>query len=340
MKHSRAVVLVLAAFVLFGCAPATSATTTPPSSTPSPTPIATQARETGLVAPARPFGGDCAAVMSTSEASAVLGEAAVADTQVEFFAPEVAAELHGGLYCRWVSADPSSSMIAFVVLPADAVSYDPASRCEVEGYDDRGPNCVIEAVVNGTRVSGRLTKFNVQALEPLDAALATFMALFDEKANASTPAPVPIPALGAWAHPVDCQAVVATGDVSAVSGLGAAAVGMRFPFGGHRYAFLAEDALENGDATFPYCWIDGEAADVTFVALGGGRWLESTVAATGTPFVIDGYESAYATPGQEGLTKVDIFHGPNWLHFQIRHTSNAKALADALFAGLNATAAS
>ena len=59
----------------------------------------------------------------------------------------------------------------------------------------------------------------------------------------------------------------------------------------------------------------------------------------GSRFAIEGYESAYTSPGQLGLTKVDIFDGSNWLHFQIRYTGNAKSLADALFAALNTTAA-
>lgn len=342
MKVPRALVVVAVAVVaLTGCQ---GVTTESPLDTPTlssePTPSATQARETGLVAPARPFGGDCGVLMTDAEATSILGTPAVLRSgNAETFAPEVAVELHGGLRCHWVPEDGSfSSSVSVVLLPAGAVSYEAPSGCRPADEEVMGPRCVVEAIVNGTRVSGGVY-IDSEPIENVSAATAAFLALFDERASAANPAPTPIPAIGAWAHPVDCAAVVATGDVSAVPGLGSAAVGTRFPFGGHDYAAPAADALERGSAEFPYCWIDGEAADLTFVAMGGGRWLESTVAAAGTPFAIEGYESAYVSPGQEGLTKVDIFHGPNWLHFQIAHTSNAKALADALFAGLNATAA-
>ena len=341
MKIVRSLVVVAAlAAALSGCQNPGQAPIGEPPSLVEPTPTATQARETGLVAPARPFGGDCTALMSDSEATAILGTAVELRTaSSQDYAPEVTIELHAGFRCRWDSADGSfSTGVSVAILPADAASYEPPSGCRPEDEEMIGPRCAVEAVVNGSRVSGTLYAES-KSIEQVESATAAFLSLFEERANAATPAPVPLPAIGAWALPVDCAAVVAAGDVSAVPGLGAAAVGMRFPFGGHDYAFAAADALENGSAEFPYCWIDGEAADVTFVAMGGGRWLESTVAAGGTPFAIEGYESAYLTPGQENLTKVDIFHGPNWLHFQIVHTSNAKSLADALFAGLNVTAA-
>ena len=342
MKILRGLVVVaVMSAALSGCQSPAAAPNVEPPSAPEPTPTATQARETGLVAPARPFGGDCAAVMSVDEASDVLGQQAVVYTPGETYAPEVTAELHAGFGCRWVPADGSYASTVWVVfLPADAVSYEPPTGCLPADEMYSAPRCAVEAVVNGIRVSGVIW-VSSDSMQPATSATASFLAIFKERAEGATPVPVPLPAVGAWANPVECQDVVAAADFSGVPGLGASAVGIPFPFGGDVTILLpAEVALEDGDPNFPYCWIDGEAADVTFVAMGGGRWLESTVAATGTPFAIEGYESAYVTPGQENLTKVDIFHGPNWLHFQIVHTSNAKALADALFAGLNATAVS
>lgn len=341
MKIARTLVL-LAALVLSGCAsaPAGPASESGPSTVPTAPAGQAQQRETGLTPPLRPFGGDCTALLSEAEASELLGTPAVTNVALPSFAPEVSAELHAGLRCRWVSADGSfASSLSVVMLPADAVSYTAPSGCEPAGEEYSAPRCVIEAEVNGTRVSGSVW-ITSDTTAPASAAATAFLSIFTDRANAAVPAPVPLPAVGAWAHPVDCEAVVSAGDVSSVPGLGAASVGMRFPFGGHPYATPAETALEPGGAEFPYCWIDGESADITFVAMGGGRWLESTAMTGATPITVDGYESAYSSPGQEGLTNVDIFDGPNWLHFKIRYLSNAKVFADALFAGLDATAAS
>lgn len=343
MRPSRLLpAAALLLLVVGACAPLEGAAA-PGSAAPTATPTAVveQQRETGLVAPARPLGGDCANLLTVDEAGSFLGGAAVLSTGRESFAPNAAVELHGGLSCDWSLADGTyAASISVVLLAADAASFDSPTECIAESEEIITPTCPIEATVNGTRVSGWMYASPPASVQTVQSAVTGILALFEERANANPPAPVPLPALGAWAHPVDCAAVVAAGDLSSVSGIGASAVGMPFPFGGHAELNVAKVAVQGTNSPFPYCWIEGEAAEVTFVASGGGRWLESTVSATGTPFAIDGYESAYTTPGQDGLTKVDIFDGPNWLHFQIKFTSNAKPLADALFAGLDATAAS
>ena len=70
MPHGLAVAVLM--FALAGCATAEPAPPGAPG-TSSPTPTATQARETGLTAPAQPFGGDCSALMSDAEASEIFG---------------------------------------------------------------------------------------------------------------------------------------------------------------------------------------------------------------------------------------------------------------------------
>jgi hypothetical protein len=280
--------------------------------------------------------------MSEEEAATIFGPTVVLrlSTGMPNIAPEVSVELHAGFGCTWSPADGTHSFgLSVVLLPAGVVAYDEPSGCAAEDPERIAPFCAVEATANGTRISG--TIYNESAtLDEVEGTRDSLLALFDQRAKAAEPAPVPIPAVGAWAHPVDCAAVVAAGDFSAVPGLGAASTGVDFPFGSHDYAIAAVDAIENGSAEFPWCWIEGENAQVLFVASGGGRWLEDVVGATAEPFVIEGYDSAYVSPGADGLTKVDIFDGPNWLHFQIMHVANAKPLADALFAALSTTAAS
>lgn len=316
--------LVLATALMLGGCTAAQPPVTPTETENAGSEVVEQARETGLVAPALPFGGDCAALMSDSEVSELFGAPlALSPVSYDSYAPNYAVELHAGLRCRWAGADGVySTGVSMVILPEGTVSYDPPSGCVAEDVDLIAPYCALDATANGTTLSGSVWS-EPATVESLQTASAAFLALFEERAAASTPAPIPLPAVGAWAKPTDCAAVVAAGDVSGVPGLGAGAVGMEFPFGGHPNTNAAESALVGSNTPFPYCWIDGESADVLFVASGGGRWLESQVTVGATPFTIEGYESAYTSPGQEGLTKVDVFDGPNWLHFQVRYTTNA-----------------
>jgi hypothetical protein len=340
MKIARTFLITAAAvMVLAGCGLGAVDAPSPltPGEVVSPTPTPTQVRETGLTPPARPFDGDCANLLTEAEASSLLGESA---TLYPFEGPQLDATvaLHAGVWCFWVAADRDGSVgLDVVLLPEQAVSYDIQHGCEPAGEMYGSARCAVEAVANGTRISGSLWD-STNAVDTTAVTRDAFVDLFTERANAATPAPVPIPAIGAWALPVDCASVVAAGDFSAVPGLGASSTGDHT--GGTDVLPPAAEMALWGGLGMPYCEVRGEAANVLFVGSGGGRWLESSVAETTTPFAIEGYESAYVSPGQDGLTKVDIFDGPNWLHFEIRYTKNAKALADALFAALNTTAAS
>jgi hypothetical protein len=339
MRSVGAVVVAVAVAALAGCALLPVADDATPDVVPtlSPTPTATQARETGLVAAARPFGGDCANLLTEAEASSLLGESAIL-YPVEGPPLDTTVALHGGVSCFWIAADRDGTVgLDVVLLPEQPVSYDVEHGCEPSGEMYGSARCAVEAVTNGTRISGSLWDSS-DSVDTNEVTRDAFLELFTERANAATPAPVPVPAIRAWALPVDCASVVAAGDFSGVSGLGASSTGGQTG-GTDVLPPAAEMDLWGGFGT-PYCEVNGEAANVLFVASGGGRWLESSVAAAGTPFVIEGYESAYASPGWDGLTNVDVFDGPNRLHFEIRYMSNAKALADALFAALNTTAAS
>lgn len=320
--------------------PTTDRETDRPGAEPSPSSTAiSQARETGLIAPARPFDGDCANLLTDAEASTILGSPSAAFVPSFDWAPEYIVELNAGAHCQWSPVDGSfSASIKVVLLPAGAVDYDAPANCEPGGEFAQylGAVCPIEATVNEIRVSGAVWGGGNE-VGPATTMRDAFIDIFTPRASAGASPPVPLPAIGAWALPVDCAAVVAAGDFSAVPGLGAVSTGGHA--GGTDVPFAPAETALWGGLGMPFCGVTGESVEVIFVASGGGRWMESAVAATGTPFVIDGYESAFVTPGQVGLTKVDIFQGPNWLHFQIRHTGNAKAMADALFAALATTAA-
>jgi hypothetical protein len=342
VKISRTLVGAIAiAVLLAGC---TEASESPGASvTPAPTPVATQERETGLTAPAQPFGGDCAALMSDAEASEILGADAhlvQSPFSVSYGGPRVTVELHGGIRCGWSTIDRNLSLgISSVLLPADAVGYQPSAECQVDN-PELAPSCPTESVVNGTRLSGSAYADSRSAAQSVAAA---FLALFTERANAVDLAPALLPAIGAWALPVNCESVVAAGDFSAVPGLEGGSRG-DFGLGNDSEAArsVAEQALDSFYGT-PYCIVSASDASVSvgFVASGGGRWLESEVAAIATPMALDGYESAYQSPmvDDSTLTNIEVFDGPNYLHFTVRYVKNAKPFADALFAALDTTAA-
>jgi hypothetical protein len=158
--------------------------------------------------------------------------------------------------------------------------------------------------------------------------------------NPSDPsAPLPVPAVGAWAYPVDCASIVADADLSGVPGLGERAVG-RQTGGNDAFYPEAESALW-GEFTPPLCGVDGEDATIEFDARGGSRWMEGEVSATwgASPLVLSGIDKAFSIPDKYGYTDVEVFDGPNWLSFRVKHLKNAEPIATALVAALDKTGA-
>ena len=159
MKMAHALVVpVLVAVAFSGCTTETTdSSVKEPSGAglPTPTPTATQARETGLVAPARVFGGDCANLVTDAEVRQLLGVSDVALYAWDF-APEMTAELYGGVHCQWNSVPVGLAGLDIAALPADAVSYDEPGTCPIQNEEFIGPACTLEKVVNGIRLSGAL----------------------------------------------------------------------------------------------------------------------------------------------------------------------------------------
>jgi hypothetical protein len=321
-----------------------------PSSTPTPTasvpgPIPTQARETGLTKPAQVFGGDCAALFTNEELAEIFG-APITPRPVAaaFDYRPFAIEEHGGIRCGWFSADRDLS-ITVVALPEPSLGYLSPRGCDEIVGEMQVKICALETVAAGIRLSGMF-------LPKQDSGTATWLeeqsallSLFSERAKQAAAVPAPIPALGAWAYPIDCEAVVAAGDFSAVSGVGTAVIGTS-TFGQEGlYIPPAEVALWGG-FDWPVCEINGATPDgtgvhVDFEAYGGARWMESAIkASTGaTPTAVEGLDSVIATPAVDGYTKIDVFDGPNWLTFTVKPGQDAGQIATQLVAALKVTAA-
>lgn len=338
MRPAHVATALVVLLVVAGCqgqpTPTTSASL--PASSPAPSadePV--QERETGLIQPKQVFGGDCSLLFSTDEVSAAVGATMTVVPPADIFDNAgIIDEQNGGLRCAWKS-DPYS-VVDVLVLPAEAVSYDEPDTCG--SFTESGiPACTLEATANGIRMSGMVGRIDAPVVD-MEAAKQTLLALFTERATPANVAPVPIPAAGSWAFPVECESVVAAADLSGVPGLGADSTGYSGAGGSDAYYPPAVQALW-GPHGLPHCGIDGESVFLDFDASGGGRWKESELsAAPAVPLVAEAFDAAYAVPLSDGRFRIHAFNGPNWISFDVTFTKNAVPIATALIAALDATA--
>ncbi len=341
MKIARALTVTVALVALAGCAllPVAESPTpgVVPTLSPTPTPTPTQERETGLVAPAQVFGGDCEALFTVAELSDILGmtltgprKMSIADDHTPYV------EEHGGVFCSWTSTTFQGGVV-LVGLPEGAVDYAPPVGCDIQA-EGMGSGCTLESVKNGIRISGAVSRADNDRAA-VEAAQSALLELFAERAERAIVAPVPLPAVGAWAWPSNCDAIVAAADFSAVPGLGGSV--QSYSGGTDAYYPPAEIALL-GSYGPPICVVRSGDVSIDFTALGGARWAETEVATMpgATTLAVDGIDSVMLSPTNYGKTRVDAFDGPNWVTFSVLHASNAGTLAQALIAALDTTALS
>lgn len=337
MRNARVAALALAAAVsLAGCATPSSSAPTMPSVTATETAPAEQVRETGLTRPAIVFDGDCEQVFNATELATILGEdlSLRGNHFSEMWAGDYLFDQNGGFECTW----SGNGRVIALLLPESAVDYEVSDRvCYSQSHDTDLMTCQVEAVANGIRLSGLVSVGTDEAAAA--AAADALIASFEQKAAQQSLVPVPLPAAGAWQILVDCAAVAAGADLSAVPGLGAETVGDQGGYG--KDVTRAENELK-GEWSALNCYLQGSAAMVPFIPAGGERWREQGIAARAdaTPLELDGVEAAYAVPLESGKTLVYAFTGPNMLLFEVQYTKNAAGIATALFASLDATAVS
>lgn len=314
VKSTRVSLAALTVVLLLtACAP-----TAPPSSpsalapTPSPTPTMapTQQPETGLTRPAAVFGGDCSAVFSDAEVSAIVGSATTLrapTTEPRELSPVFTfVEQAGGLECTWDSAGAAHS-VEVAIAPAGAASFPKQSGCLT--LDDFSW-CELDASANATRLSGRVLGQGTTeaALTVMADSLVT---LFEKSAAAAAAVPVPVPAVGAWISPTDCDALVAAVDFDALLPGGPFVGGFA---GGNDAYFTATDAVLRGNNT-AYCGVFNPDTNAGFYfgTLGGARWNEKSLAAMPGVVVdsVPGLDVVLLRPAY-GSTYVEVFDGPNW----------------------------
>lgn len=344
MRSSR---FVLTAFViavlLVGCAtPAPSEPHSPPSppASAAPSEEPAQQRETGMTRPAGVFGGSCGELFTDAELQSVMGEPLTIRPNHfnDLWGGGGVIDQAGGLMCRWGG---DNSVVIAVVLPDGTLDKDLVERECTEGgsHDVFSTVCDLVETANGILLSAL-----VSAETPATTVAAqrdALRALFAERSAEQPAILTPIPAVGSWILPPDCEAVVAGADLSGVPGLGAGATGGEG--GGYGKDGPQAEFAITPDWGPPSCSIvgGGEGVYVYFVPIGGYRWKESEIAARSdaTPLSLDGVDAAYAVPSPwDDTTVVYAFSGPNMLVFSVRYTKNAAGIATALIASLDSTA--
>lgn len=340
MRSTHVVAIVVLALSLAGCQGLPSPTGSSPhagaspSASPSASPI--QERETGLTQPRQVFDGDCGALFTEDELGAALGATVSLAAPDDLFDNEgIINQQNGGLRCGWYS-DPYAAFVDVLVVPAAAVDYDEPTGCGA--YLESGvPACPLEAVAGGIRISG-LVASSTGDISAIESATESLRLLFEQRATPENAAPVPLPAVGSWAYPVNCEAIVAASDFSAVPGLGSASLGYTGAGGSDAYYPRAVSALW-GASGLPHCGIEGESVSLDFDAFGGGRWKEAELSASpATKLPVDGVDAVYATALGDGSSRINVFDGPNWLQFTVKFTKNAGPIATQLVTALDATA--
>ena len=341
MRIRRIAPIVLLVAVLAGCTPAPTVPTAAPTApvietetpTPTPTPEPTQEPETGLVQPAQVFDGDCNAIFSINELKAILGSnvkrTGSPDSSGE--ASRYLTAQSGGVTCSWASADYANGIVVTAV-PAAALPLTTSKSCQKDGYGGDGVDCSIEAEANATRLSGKV--WFAKAGSRNATKTAKLVSLFEEKAAAAEPVPLPIPNENSWTNPVECsileplldnpKVLGGTGDLQIYQGNGsdvyftpAESVLYGFDDQADQVACAITTADPNRTLTNAETKA-GKFSNISLSLVGGAAWVEKELANWSgvEKIAIEGVERAYlVTSGIEGEERVLIvaFDGPNMI---------------------------
>jgi hypothetical protein len=310
-------IALVATLALAGCAPSAGPVAEPdvPVVTPSPTP--TQARETGLVPPARVFGGDCDALFTDAELSEVFGVAMVRGGTEGRGATDfrrILTEQLGGMTCGWYNDGGADRAVGITVAPVGSVGPVGPAEC---ASDRLGVVCNMDEIVNGMRFVGEVSYTFTASDTPLSkvqAVTEAVTALFAAKGTAAEVVPAPLPAEGAWVNPADCVAV--DGAITSPTFLdGAPRTPVEQSGGLGDYVSPIDTAAAGADVAHPHfsCrWLtepNHPELALTVDFLGGGAWTAGDIVdqEDATVVTVAGAEKVYLFGGGSLL----VIDGPN-----------------------------
>jgi hypothetical protein len=332
--------LVLAVLTLTGCAAAGPAAQPTASASATPTPdIAVQ--PVVLAAPAQVLDGDCSALFSEAELSALLGadvseRAGFLDTPSANAVPAV-----GGIACTWAEAVPTTgAALSVVVVSTTAVpAAADDTTCYESSVDTSGElasACSFGVTAGPLWLSGVVYTAAGTGEEDTRAVVTAVSDIFGaiEATAPASEAPVT-----AWPTS-DCAALSEAADVATVLQSPDLVVSAAESGGGERPAGILAAATAAG--VFDCSWYQngeipvGQLSGFNLQALPGGAWAQAQVLALpgAETVLLPGVQLAVRVPMEEATTGVaevmNVFDGVNWL--QVSGPEQLDAVAPAVTA--------
>ena len=339
MKRTLALAAVLIV-ALAGCAPTEEVVEPSPVPTIEPSPSATPQTESGLAQPEQVFGGECSALLSEADASAIVGSTLTITNDNPLVAFEtVLVWQAGGIRCNWENEERTVGL-SLTAAPARAVGQlDEPAACEQNRRDVIGDiTCGVQSEVNEIVVAG-IVGFgggaSAAAKKNATTMTAALTAAIESNSTVDMAPPVTLPAPGAWANP----GVAFDRNPPACADLDSAIVSSDFMGGGTRgiledvlpvtgYLTLIDSDLGGFETNEPsWCYwsatrteaevAKGQISQITSRTLGGGAWVLDLVseAAGAKEITIDGVDRAYRVTDEAGHESIWVADGPNAASF-------------------------
>ncbi|TBN55977.1 hypothetical protein EYE40_00390 [Glaciihabitans arcticus] len=203
------------------------------------------------------FGGDCAALFTGAELSALIG-ATVPDPKGGLADLAGASRIltqNGGMDCAWgdlAASDEALRVYATVIPHAAIPEAAAASDCRLEGLpEERYGTCDFTILSGGLALARKLTLDVGSTKSKAISALAEMSDAFAAKTAAVTVPGVRMPTAGAWPLSVDCDDLEASVNLTALFDMGSPVV----TTGGNApLTFSATDSLAEGHGWTSCTW--------------------------------------------------------------------------------------
>lgn len=310
MKRRGLLGLATTGFLLAGCAASPSPTSVSPDVVAA-TPVAAQ-----VETPQPLLAGECPSLLDDAEASLVIGEpVALAPLPNSLTITYSAIPQLGGIECVWETTNAGGPVLGVIVAPNAALdTAAAASSCVDEGY------CAITDISSGFRLYAFVYSASGDAstkVAGLEMVRSAFRAAVAQLTPATSYAPE-----GAWTSSIDCAALdesrafgSALGDPSVVG----ETIELNNPDPNQGVADVLSAA-----PTVACSWTSPtEDTAIVIETLGGGAWVEETLAAAPGSTRVD-------VPGVDGAvltgSRLDVFVGVNRLTIEVRSSVDGPSI--------------
>ena len=285
--------------------------------------------------PVLPFGGDCAAILSTDEVAGFRGLAVDEPVRASDTVLGAGIESSGGLVCRWPVSGGYHGGLVVAAFPDAAV---PDALREEHGgltcapvYDGYAA-CGSAETVDGTWLLTWTELLTSDTAVDAPAGHAEAAALIAERAAGQPAAAAATPADGWWS-PAVCDGLATALDLSALLGAGEVTAGSGTD-AGHQIEVRIGATLP----TYTICeWSAGGSSVSVEIAPGGARAWDAVSAVAEQPvqeLTVAGTTRAVQTPGQQLYPAVLLADDVNLARFAFTGSVDPEQFAAALVAAL------